>query len=509
MPSTPLHFELPENLSVTKFLDRLSQYARVQIAAQQFALKSFYDSFDWRLYHANLICELNQSSTTSCLTIYNRLSGKTIASANMQEVPEFVNQFTDPLIKSALATPLSIRALLSIGTLPNQTCRINILDKEQKTVVHLIIEEHEWVSNRIILKPLQGYEKKAEHMRVILEKSLYLKPAAPSLLKEYLKLQGRKPKDYSSKLHIELAPDMRADMAGKYVFRHLLTIIKANEAGIIANIDSEFLHDFRVAVRKTRSGLSQLKHIFPDDIKALYAEYFSWLGQITGPTRDLDVYLLNFENYRNNVPASLSGALEPLYECIAEKQKAAQRKLAKKLQSEHYLSTLATWERFLLKPVPKKPTPQNARRPIKQLSDRRIWKCYQQILRMGNRITDNSPAESLHDLRKLCKKLRYLMEFFQTLYPEQSIQPLIKALKDFQEVLGNFHDYQIQQITLKSFAEQMLSDHVPVDTFLAMGVLVQNLETRRLQARNDFSSRFTDFKQAKNKHIENLFSNSA
>ena len=59
---------------------------------------------------------------------------------------------------------------------------------------------------------------------------------------------------------------MRADIASKFIYSHLLKAIKDNEQGTIADTDSEFLHDFRVAVRRTRTGLSQLKVVLPDNI---------------------------------------------------------------------------------------------------------------------------------------------------------------------------------------------------------------------------------------------------
>jgi len=32
-----------------------------------------------------------------------------------------------------------------------------------------------------------------------------------------------------------------------------------------------------------------------------FSRKFAWLGEITGPTRDLDVYLLNFGAYKNSL----------------------------------------------------------------------------------------------------------------------------------------------------------------------------------------------------------------
>jgi len=121
------------------------------------------------------------------------------------------------------------------------------------------------------------------------------------------------------------------------------------------------------------------------------------------------------------------------------------------------------------------------------------------VLEEGEAITDLSPAEALHDLRKSCKKLRYLMEFFQSLYPESQIKCLIKNLKGLQEVLGDFQDYAVQEHNLKLFSEEMMALNAHANTFLAMGVLVQDLDAHRCNARKDFASRFEDFKEEENR----------
>ena len=60
MTAIPLHFELPENLTAEKFLAKLNKKVDFQIAAQQYTIKTFYDSFDWRLYNADrmILCRL-------------------------------------------------------------------------------------------------------------------------------------------------------------------------------------------------------------------------------------------------------------------------------------------------------------------------------------------------------------------------------------------------------------------------------------------------------------------
>ncbi|MDD5319706.1 MAG: CHAD domain-containing protein [Methylococcales bacterium] len=472
--------------------------ARTQLVSRQYSLKTYYDSFDWRLYTKGITCEFNRSKAASTLLLKSLENDLIIASTEIKEVPAFSQQFQAEEIRNILAPVLEMRALLPVCTLDYETYHLNIINNDEKTVVRLTLEEHELFNNRVTLQPIRGYDKAAEHIIEILTAKLGLMPTNKPLLLTALKLQGRKPNDYSSKLAINLDPDMRADIAAKYIYSHLLKAIKDNEQGTIADTDSEFLHDFRVAVRRTRAGLSQLKGVLPDNITAHYTEFFSWLGQSTGSTRDLDVYLLNFTEYKNTLPASIRADLDPLHDFLAAKQQKAQKELAKKLRSSKYLSTISEWEQYLKEQAPLKPVEPNAKLTIKQLADRRIWKSYKRVLREGRAITEQSPSEALHELRKSCKKLRYLMEFFQSLYPENQIKHLIKNLKGLQEVLGSFQDYAVQENKLKLFSEEMLNNNIHANTLLAMGVLIQNLDTLRCNARNDFSSKFAAFKQEEN-----------
>jgi len=469
-----------------------------ELSSRQYSLKTYYDSFDWRLYTNGIICEFNRSKASSNLVLRNLENDLIIASTEIKEVPAFSQQFQSEQIRRILGPLLEMRALLPVSTLDYEVYYLNIVNNDEKTVLRLVLEEHDLFNNRVTLQPIKGYDKATEHIIEIFTTKLGLTPTNKPFLLTVLKLQGRKPNDYSSKLNINLDPDMRADIAAKYIYSHLLKAIKDNEQGTIADTDSEFLHDFRVAVRRTRAGLNQLKSVLPDKISANYAEFFSWLGQITGPTRDLDVYLLNFDHYKSSLPDSIRDDLNPLYEFLLAKQQKAQKELAKKLRSAKYLSTITEWEQYLKAQAPLKPVEPNAKLTVKQLADRRLWKNYKRVLREGDAITEHSPSEALHELRKSCKKLRYLMEFFQSLYPENQIKHFIKNLKGLQEVLGNFQDYAVQENTLKQFGEEMLNNNVHANTLLAMGVLIRNLDTLRVNARQDFSAKFSTFKHEEN-----------
>ncbi len=494
-----LQFEFPVNLTAEEFIAKLSHEADTQLTSRQPSCLTYYDSFDWRLYSNGITCEHNQAKSISSLTLRSIKNARVIASAELKKVPLFSKKFEPGIIHDTLSPLLEMRALMPVCTLNYETYQLNIINKDQKTILRLLVEEYNQFNNRVLLQPVKGYDKAVEQLAELLTATLGLTVIEEPVLLTALQNQGRKPKDYSSKLNINLDPEMRADIAGKYIYSHLLKAIKANEPGTIADIDSEFLHDFRVAVRRTRAGLSQIKHILPANINAYYADFFSWLGQITSPTRDLDVYLLSFERYKNSLPVSIREDINPLYDFLLAKQQQAHKELAKKLQSAKYLSTLSEWGQYLKEPSYKKPLEQNAKLTIKGLADRRIWKTFTRVLQEGEAITDSSPDEVLHDLRKSGKKLRYLLEFFQSLYPEHQIKQLIKNLKELQDVLGDFQDYAIQGQCLKLFSEEMIAINTPANAFLAMGVLIQDLDAHRCRARKDFASRFDDFKQEQNR----------
>lgn len=507
MTAIPLHFEVPAKLTTKKLLAKLSKKIVVKIAGQQYMIKTFYDSFDWRLYNAGYVCEFNHSHTESQLRLFDLKTGELIASQEMLNIPDFSDQFPEGRLKEKLRVQLEMRALLPLCQLPHEVYRINVLNKYQKTILRIQLDEYELLANRVSLYPLKGYEKAVASLSDMLQKTFALKPTNSSVLKVALKLNGRKVKEYSSRLLIDLKPAMAADKAIKIIFKQLLLVMRVNETGTIADIDTEFLHDFRVAVRRTRAGLSQLKNTLPATEITPYAEFFAWLGQITGPTRDLDVYLLSYKQYKAALPFSLQADLSPLYSFLKEKQVIAQKQLAKKLNSPEYRKQLASWEEYLKEPSATKAKTKGAQQTIKELADQRIWKVYRKILKEGEAINDNSPAVALHDLRKTCKKLRYLIEFFQSLYPGKDIKVLVKALKSFQEVLGDFQDYEVQEDKIKYFSEEMMANKVSPNTFLAMGVLVQYLDGMKCKARDDFAKQFSLFVQTENRHLfKSLFS---
>ena len=81
------------------------------------------------------------------------------------------------------------------------------------------------------------------------------------------------------------------------VLANLEVTIAANWQGTIDQIDPKFLHDLRIAVRRTRTVLGAAKSVLPTAVLDPAREGFAWLAGATGAARDLDVYLLEWERY--------------------------------------------------------------------------------------------------------------------------------------------------------------------------------------------------------------------
>ena len=266
-----------------------------------------------------------------------------------------------------------------------------------------------------------------------------------------------------------------------------------------------FFMIFAWAVRRTRSALSQIKGVLPQPAVDHFKREFAWLGAITGPTRDLDVYLLKLPDYHKLVPTEVAAALAPLEEYLREHQKIEQARLVEGLDSKRYRELVRDWQRFLSTPSASWSDPEtapNASLSVHEVASARIWKAWRRVWKKGSAITPETPADPVHDLRIDAKKLRYLLEFFKSLYPKNEIESLIKALKGLQDNLGDFNDYEVQQAAMDGFAHRMHEEgKAPVDTMLAMGRLLDLLARGQARERERFEERFKVFTVEKNRKL--------
>ena len=517
MAPQAISYLLPDDFDLDRLKAVLAESNSLREDAPSKIKQTFYDSFDWRIWQAGaeLVHEQGQLGR---LCWQSHKVGRPPLCQVIDRSPGFAADLPPGALADKLASVLEMRVLLPKVDVIRQQQTLSLLDSEEKTVVRVVLETNSYSSvkrkqsgqldGRIVLKPLKGYESYFEKLKQRF-RDLKLQHCEQSLYHDALLGVGVKPGDYSSKLNYRLDPDARSDSTAKLIMLDLLDTLEANIAGSKANLDSEFLHDLRVATRRTRSAMSQIKGVFDPQELEPFKQGFGWIGQVTGPTRDMDVYLLQYEDYRASLPEVIQADLDPFHAFLQRHHETAQAELVKKLNSPHFRKLLKSWRSWLEAPLPDQPAVPNATRPTAKLADRRIGKLYARVLKEGLAIGPDSPAEHLHELRKQCKKLRYLMEFFQSLYPKPDIRELIKALKVILDNLGEFQDLEVQARSLEAFGDEMLKEGAPASALMAMGILVGKLFERQVMAREEFADLFSAFSsEANQKAFRKLFGGS-
>jgi CHAD domain-containing protein len=463
---------------------------------------TWLDTFDWRLNRAGLVLEYEHA----------RRGGRLLLSKD--EVPQAEQpvsgwrsgrpRLADDLpagpVRDRIVKLASPRALLPMATATGTVSVTRLLNADGKTVARLTVD-HSAVTRadqavplpaRLSITEVRGYPGQARKAARLLAGLPGVSPAEHSAFLEALHALGRHPGDYSNGVAAGITAQMPASVAVATLLLGLLDTLERNVDGVLHDIDTEFLHDLRVAVRRTRSAIKLLGDVLPDGLAAPYAAEFKWLGDLTTPTRDLDVFLLGFDAMAKQLVAASPADLEPFRAFLARRRAREFRRLAAGLRSARFRAVTDDWRKALLETQG-----GHARRrglTADDLAVARAGRVFRKVAAHGAAITDGSPPESLHDLRKRCKELRYALEFFAPLYDPVLYRTILGDLKALQDCLGEFQDSQVQREEIGALADGMLAERAaPAATLLAMGEIAANLAQSQAEARANFTRRFTAF----------------
>jgi CHAD domain-containing protein len=263
------------------------------------------------------------------------------------------------------------------------------------------------------------------------------------------------------------------------IVRSILEIATGNVSGILHDLDTEFLHDYRICLRKIRSVLSLVKDVYPAEETRRTRKILGDLARQTNRLRDLDVYLLARDEYLGLLPPGLRPALEGMFDDFSAEREVEVRRVIAKLRATSWRHLIREIEEYFSEDTLHESSPA-ADLPLGSLAFRRIYKRYRKIREIAARIGVETPDEAVHQLRIECKRLRYLMEFFAELVPPEEGAALLRVLRRLQSRLGEFNDASVQQKSLLNYWEQKRSG---TEVALALGGLVSVLYQRQQQTR--------------------------
>lgn len=466
----------------------IGKLAAVLTQAEETATFTLYDTFDQSLRRARRVL----------IEFDNRLElwepDGTTLSQQAEHCEQFVADMTDGPVKHALSDLPALRRLMAICTGQMRLSDLALMDGEEKTQARaslcLIYADVGASTAVATLQGLRGYDK------------------ALAQLADRTRACGGTPLEKGD-LHAQLLPDQAPYVAkpnvgvGKTektfdaatdIIAAYIPVARQNEPGIVSDIDTEFLHDYRIALRKIRSVLSLFRGVYAEGQTQQLKARFSALMAPTGRLRDLDVYLLDKGDFYALVPDSLHGGLDRMFAMFAAERQEAQMSLSSHLRSKFYEAEIGKLARLFDSRKRLKRGP-NADLPAYDFACKLIWKRYHKICKIAAGINAETEDEEVHQLRIHCKKLRYLMEFFVPVFPKSEFKSLIKPLKRLQDNLGLFNDYSVQQDNLREFLNGLETQNRAEGLEIAqsVGALIAVLHQRQLAERAKVVESFARF----------------
>ena len=463
--------------------------------------RTWLDTFDWRLYRAGLTLEQVTGRDRAELVLTGR-EGDVLAVArlpvnNKPRWPSLVSALPAGPLHELVEPVAGVRALSPVARATSRVTELRALNDDAKTVARLAVDRmsvtypaRATAPARLTLTPVRGYSGATDRVGRAISGVPGIGAGRGSVLDAALAAAGQRAGDLPGKASsVLLGPSMPAGTAMAAILTALLDALEANVPGTVRDVDTEFLHDLRIAVRWTRSALKLCRGALPDRLAREYRPEFRWLGDLTTPNRDLDVYLLGFADMAAGLVGAAESELTPFHDYLVRSRAQEYRRLARGLRSARFSLLTAGWREALADV-----RPARNRMTVAQLANRRIRVAQRGALQAGQLITAASPSERLHDLRKRCKELRYLVEMFGSLHDPAQHWQAVRELKALQNCLGEFQDAEVQRTEIRAFAAQMMADRsAPATTLLAMGEIAAGLARRQRAARGEFDSRFADF----------------
>ena len=245
-----------------------------------------------------------------------------------------------------------------------------------------------------------------------------------------------------------LDPCLSPTQAGMVVLSSQLAHLLASEPGTASGRDPEALHDMRIASRRLRSAMLVFGRAFSRRAMRSFERDITWLGELLGRVRDLDVFLLWLRAYSRKAPESDRTVLEAIIQEREAAKLKEQQALVQALASERYTAFKSALAEFLHQPGEALAGHKQGR--VSRFADKSLRRLLRDVRSKAE--AAGTDALKLHRVRIASKRVRYAAEFFASLYRDR-LTDFVRLCKDIQDTLGLLHDAQTQLAYVESLPE--------------------------------------------------------
>ncbi len=235
-------------------------------------------------------------------------------------------------------------------------------------------------------------------------------------------------------------------------FRNSMKTALFHFNGVTHDYDNEFLHDFRVTIRKLRSVLDICKPVLSENTYKELSDFLKYTVKTTNKMRDMDVYIENKKYYCSLLPDEIENSLDPFFNNLQLKRLnsfTSYKHLIPEIKNK-----LIYWSEYNFLSAGNQGAESS--QSTLHYAKLQIFSQYLTISRKKEVMNNNPSDEDLHSVRIEVKKLRYCIDFFMPLFNKQLAAYFTNELKELQTFFGEFNDYSIQQNYFTNESKKMI-----------------------------------------------------
>ena len=466
----------------------------------------FMDTFDGRLQRAGFALVAHANA----MVLEDRGTGEVVGSARSRvgNASPKAPDFAESDLETRVPELIGARALLEVGrpTVREQELELSRRDE----VVARVRLQSALVRRRgsvrsvraLTVVPVAGAGKARHALRAAGDAlaAAGFRRSSRGFVDRVLAANGVGPSSYSRRPRVMLSPDAPLRAVAAAVFTHLLEGMRRNEPGMRDDIDPEFLHDYRVALRRTRTGLSQFRGAFTPEVAREYRARFARLVAATGRLRDLDVQLARHDEYERALPASLRRGFEPVSARVEGEREDAREALLGVLDHPAHARLMRDWRREVRGLAAGRKTGLAAETRSADAARALLGRRYARLRRIARK-TEALDDAALHRARIECKKVRYLLEFFASVLGP-GVDDAIASLSRVQSALGEYNDAVVQARQLSTLVRDDAGAGMDSPLMAAaVGAIIGALDVRLTRLRSRCERRLESLDGRKSRRV--------
>ncbi len=250
----------------------------------------------------------------------------------------------------------------------------------------------------------------------------------------------------------------------------------AHDPGTRLGTEPESLHQLRVATRRLRAVLRTARPILRPAWVTTLEQELTWLSELLGPARDLDVQIAHFTEESAELDARDRKLLAPFIAHLRTQREAVQQMVVSELTSARYVELIRRLQQAAQAPsVVESPLTVHdlARQEFKKLRKAISW------------LTPSPSDTALHKTRIKTKRSRYAAELARSSVGKPASR-FIKSARAVQGLLGLHQD----AIQAERHVRQFLKYSTSVRAGFVAGRMVERQRQRRRNVRKDMNPLF-------------------